>query len=258
MKTQKCDKMIQTAIEAAKAAGKILMGKRGMLDNVRHKGDKDLVTEVDEECEKKIKEMISEKYPDHGFIGEEEGESNIESDYVWVIDPLDATHNYVFGSPIFAVSIGLAYKKELVAGVVYLPVFDQLFTAEKGKGSFVNGEKLKVSNRKLKDGVVSLSSGDIKRDSENFFRFADNFIKNCFGARMSGCAVYNIISVSTKRFDAMISHTCKIWDVAAGVVIVQEAGGLVTDFEGKPITLDSKSFIATNKITHEEVLELVK
>lgn len=250
--------MINTAIEAAKAAGKILMDKRGSLNNVRHKSETDLVTEVDEECEKRIKEIISEKYPDHGFIGEEEGKSNADADYVWVIDPLDATHNYVFGSPIFGVSIGLAHKKEIIAGVIYFPALNQLLRAEKGKGSFLNDEKLHVSDRNLKKCTVSLSSGDLKRDTENLLKTADKIIKNVFGVRMSGCAAYNIANVATKRFDVMISHTCKIWDVAAGVIIVQEANGLVTDFEGASITLDSKDFIASNKINHQTVLELVK
>jgi len=142
--------------------------------------------------------------------------------------------------------------------VIYFPVLNQLFTAQKGKGSFVNGKKLEVSNRKLNESMISLSSGDLKKVTEQLLGLADKFIKKAFGARMTGCAAYNITSVATKRFDVMLSVTAKIWDVAAGAIIVQEAGGIVTDFEGKPITLDSKSFLATNRVNREEVMELLK
>lgn len=249
--------MISTAIKAAKAAGKILMDNYGKVVKIDVKSDSSLVTNADIECEKKIKEVISEKYPNHGFICEEGGLSKQSADYVWVIDPLDGTHNYIFGSPIFGVSIALAYKKELMIGVAYFPVLNQLFTAEKGKGSFLNGKRLEVSNRKLGKGVMGLSSGDLKLVTEYFIKFADKIIKKSFGARITGCASYNISSIATKRFDVMVEATAHIWDVAAGVVIVQEANGLVTDFQGKPITLDSKNFLATNKINHKEVLELL-
>lgn len=252
--------MINTAIKAAKAAGKILKDKYGSIhDNVKSKDDASLVTELDTQCEKRIKEIISENYPDHGFVGEEEGVSNGEADYVWVVDPLDGTHNYVFGLPLFAVCIGLAYKKEFIAGVVYFPALDQLFTAEKGKGSFLNGERLKASDKDLGEGLVSLSSGYFRGNIKNSQRIATQVMEKAFEIRISGCAAYNLISVATKTFVAMLTPCAKIWDVAAGAVIVREAGGIVTDFEGNPVDLDSKNFLAVNKRkTHEELLEILK
>ena len=250
--------MINTAIKAAKAAGKISKEERNNIHKIKPKIDASLVTEVDILCENEIKRIISRKYPDHGFICEEEGVNNQDADYVWVIDPLDGTHNYIFGSPIFGVSIALAYKKKFIAGVAYFPVLNQLFTGEKGRGSFLNGKKLEVSNRNLSESAVSLSSGDIKRGPERFLNIANNIIQKSFDVRMIGSATYNISHVATKRFDVMVSGSCKIWDAAAGSVIVEEAGGLVTDFEGKPITIDSKNCLATNKINHKKILDLLK
>jgi len=251
--------MIQIAIKAAKAAGKILMEKRGHIDSVKAKKDSTLVTEVDVACEEKIKEIIGNKYPKHGFLGEEGGISHEDADYIWVIDPLDGTHNYIYGSHLFGVSIALAYKKEIVAGVVFFPILNQLFTAEKGKGSFVNGKRLKIVNKSLSESLVSSSSKYFQSDSEEYQRIRREILEKSFEIRITGCASYNVVNVATNIFGvAWLSHRTKIWDAAAGKVIVEEAGGVMTDFEGKPITLDSKTFLASNKNSHKEILEILK
>jgi len=250
--------MINTAIEAAKAAGKILMEKRGHVESVKTKKDSTLVTEVDVACEEKIKEIIGKKYPNHGFLGEEGGISKNDADYLWIIDPLDGTHNYIYGLHLFSVSIALTYKKEIIAGVVFLPVLNQLFTAEKGKGSFVNGKRLKVSDKSLSESLVSISSKYFQSNSKKDLKFQKEISNKAFEIRITGCASYNSVIVATNIFGAWLSPRAKIWDAAAGKVIVEEAGGIMTDFEGKPITLDSKTFLAANKENHEKILELLK
>ena len=250
--------MIQTAIEAAKSAGKILMEKRGHVNSIKIKKDSTLVTEVDIACEEKIRGIIEKKYPGHGFLGEEEGISNKNADYIWIIDPLDGTHNYIYGLPLFGVSIALAYKKEIIAGVVFFPVLNQLFTAEKGKGSFVNGKRLKVSDKSLSESLVSISSKCFQNSSEKAQRVCKEILKKAFEIRITGCASYSLINIATNIFGVWLSSSAKIWDAAAGKVIVEEAGGFVTNFEGKQITFDSKNFLAANKENHKEVLELLK
>ncbi len=250
--------MINTAIKAAKAAGKILMENYGKVNNVNTKSDKSLVTEIDAACEKKIKEIIFSKYPKHNIIGEEEGEDDKGSDYKWIVDPLDGTHNYIFNIPIFGTSIGLAYKNELIGGVVYIPPLKELYVAEKGKGCFLNGKRLMIKDTSLKQSLVSFSSGYIRSNAEESQRIANKFLNNCFEIRVSGCAIFNITGILKNTFGVMISRNAKDWDVAAGVLMIRESDGIATDYEGKEWALGSRSILACNKVCHKESLMLLK
>jgi len=250
--------MINTAIEAAKAAGKILMKNYGKIDSFDTKSDKSLVTKIDMACEKKIKEIIFSKYPHHNIIGEEEGEDGKGSDYKWIVDPLDGTHNYIFNIPIFGTSIGIACKDELIGGVIYLPVSKELYVAEKGKGCFLNGKKLTIKDTSLKQSLVSFSSGYIRSNAEEAQMVAKKFLNNCFEIRVSGCAIFNIAGVLRNTFGVMISKHAKDWDISAGAVMINEAGGVATDFEGDKWRLGSRSVLAGNKTCHKEALILVK
>lgn len=250
--------MISTAVKAAKAAGKILMENYGKVNSISIKEDKSLVTEIDAACEKKIKEIILSKYPKHNVLGEEEGEDNKGSDYKWVVDPLDGTHNYVFNIPIFGVSIGLAHKDDLIGGVVYIPKLKELYIAEKGKGCFLNGKRLWIKDTDLKRSLASLSSWYFRSNSEEAQMITNKFSNNCFEVRVIGCAVFNITGLLRNTFGVMISRTAKDWDVAAGVVMVREAGGIATDYEGKEWKLGSPNILAGNKTCHKEALMLLK
>ena len=250
--------MINTAIEASKEAGKILMEKRGLVNNINVKDDSSLVSEVDIACEEKIRKIIGSKYPNHGFLGEEEGITNEDSEYLWIIDPLDGTHNYIYGSHLFGVSIALAHNKEIVLGVVFFPVINQLFTSEKDKGSFLNGKRLKVKEKELNKSFVSFSSKYFSSDSEKRQKVGKELLEQSFETRITGCASYNIINVATNLFGAWLSPRTKIWDIAAGKLVVEEAGGIVTDFDGNPIKIDSKNVLAANKTNHKKILEILK
>lgn len=250
--------MINTAIKAAKAAGKILMENYGKVNSFNTKSDKSLVTEIDAACEKKIREIIFSKYPKHNIIGEEEGEDDKGSDYKWIVDPLDGTHNYIFNIPLFGTSIGLAYKNELIGGAIYLPYFKELYISEKGKGCFLNGKRLTIKDTSLKQSLISFSSGYIRCNAEESQMIAKKILNNCFEIRVSGCAVFNITSILKNTFGVMISKHAKDWDVAAGVLMIRESGGAATDYEGKDWMLGSGSILAGNKACHKEALMLLK
>lgn len=250
--------MIDTAIKAAKAAGNILMENYGNVGNVSVKDNASLVTEIDIACEKKIRKIILSKYPDHSIIGEEGGKDNKNSDYKWIIDPLDGTHNYIFKFPIFGVSIGLAYKDELIGGVVYLPLSKELYTAEKGKGCFINGKRLLIKDKPLKDSLVSLSSNYFRPDPGEALKAFKKIFDNCFEVRVSGCAIFNLTGVLNNTFGAMLGEGFKDWDVAACVIMVREAGGIVTDYDDNEWVLGMPSIVAGNKTCHKEILELLK
>lgn len=250
--------MISTAVKAAKAAGKILMENYGQVNSINIKADESLVTEIDAACEKKVKEIIFSKYPQHSIVGEEGGEDDKGSDYKWVIDPLDGTHNYIFNIPIFGVSIGLAHKNDLIGGVICIPTLKEMYVAEKGKGCFLNGERLLIKDTSLKQSLVSLSSWYFRSYSEEAQRIASKFFNNCFEIRVSGCAVFNITGLLRNTFGVIISKTAKDWDVAAGVVMVRETGGIATDYEGNEWKLGSPNILAGNKTCHKEALTLLK
>ncbi|MDP2909132.1 MAG: inositol monophosphatase [Nanoarchaeota archaeon] len=249
--------MIRTAIKAAKAAGKILVENYCKIESVSVKQDKSLVTEVDSACEKKIREIILAKHPDHSIVGEEEGDDHKDSDYKWIIDPLDGTHNYFFKSPIFGVSIGLAYKNEPIAGVIYLPILKELYSAERGKGCFLNGKKMLIKDKPLKESLVSFSSWYFRSNSGDAQAEALKFFSKCFEIRVNGCAVFNLAGVLKNTFGVMLSKSNKDWDVAAGVIMIKEAGGVVTDYSGIPWKLGNPNIIAGNKTCHKDALELM-
>ncbi|MBM3200279.1 inositol monophosphatase [Candidatus Woesearchaeota archaeon] len=250
--------MIQTAVRAAKAAGKILMENYGKDNKVSVKHDLSLVTNIDAACEEKIREIILKKYPDHSIVGEEGGDDNKEADYKWVIDPLDGTHNFIYNIPIFGVSIGLARNKEPIGGVIYLPPMKEVYSAEVGQGCFLNGKKLTIKDSHLKESLISISSCYFRLNSEEARAVTRKFLNSCFEMRVSGCAVYNLSGILTNRFGVLVSRSAKDWDVAAGVVMIREAGGVATDYQGNQWRLGSPSIVAGNKVSHKEALELLK
>ncbi|WP_432666019.1 inositol monophosphatase family protein [Wukongibacter baidiensis] len=213
----------------------------------------DLVTEVDELSEKYILSSIKENYPLHGILSEESGKSDIESDYLWVIDPLDGTTNYAQGLPIFATSIALKYKDETILGVVYSPIVDQLFTASKGNGAYLNGEKISVGAKKELNKSVLATGFPYDRattEDNNAFYFA-HFVPKVRGLRRMGAAAYDLANVAAGSLDGYWEINLSPWDVAAGQLIVEEAGG-------KVLFLNEKrgiSLIAGNEVICQKILK---
>jgi len=250
---------LETAVEAARIAGKFQRYRFASLLNVTLKGDKNLVTEVDQESERLIVEHLLAAFPDHNIVAEEGEYRQSEAPFRWIIDPLDGTTNYTHGFPWFCVSIGLESAGELLAGVIYNPMHDELFTATKGGGAFLNGQRLHVSGRApLQNSLLGTGFPyDCASDPANNF---DNFIafqKAARGIRRAGAAALDLAYVAAGRLDGFWELKLKPWDVAAGVLLVREAGGSVTTFDGTAYDIFNDRILASNGLIHAEMADLL-
>ena len=245
---------LTVALEAAKNAEEIITSYyTGDAMKVELKADKTPVTLADTGAEKVIRETIKQAFPDHGFIGEEYGIEEGESPYLWIIDPIDATKNYIRKIPIFGTQIALMKGEELILGVSNAPLLNELLYAEAGSGAFLNGEPITVSSvTHPKDAMVC--HGGLKWFIEKgTFPGIYNLIKDAARTRGFG-DFYMYHLVASARADAVVEAAISIWDIAAISVIVREAGGKVTDIRGQDITKDTESMVATNGILHDTVL----
>jgi|SRR3989338_421836 len=247
----------QLAIKAAKEVGKLLMNNLGKVKKVKEKAKNSLVSNVDLEAEKIIENLIKKHFPNDSILSEEEASTAKKSDYKWVIDPLDGTHNYLRNQPHFGVSIGLEYKGEIVFGVINLPFFNEIYAAEKGKGAFLNNKKIKVSNRDLANAYINFD-GNLYKETKRKTDALRKIAKKTFQTRITGCAVVNGTSVANGNLDAHIAFNTKPWDVAVGFLLIKEAGGKVTDFDGKEANHYTKEFVTTNGRIHDRILKLIK
>lgn len=241
----------EVAIKAAVNSSKLLSLNFGKLKSVSTKAnDFDLVTNVDVESENAIVNEIKKQFPEHTIMAEESTPTVNDNEYLWLVDPLDGTLNYSRQLPFYANSIALAKNGKVILGVVALPFSNELFVAEIGKGCYLNDKKIQVSNRPLSKGVVSLCP-------EPHFV---NFEKICkHGTTAMASAVTGFAFVASGRMEARTMCSAgKPWDFAAGSLLVEEAGGCVTDWNGKPWNLKSKTILASNRICHEEVLKLIQ
>ena len=247
----------EVAIKAAKEASKILLDSFRREKRVRRKEARELVSNVDVESDKRIAQIIKKNFPQHMLISEELGRERGREDYVWIIDPLDGTHNYIYGQPAFGLSIALAHQDEVLLGVINLPFYGELYYAEKGKGAYLNGKPIHPSD------VDKLSKAYIFYDPQLHKRkdMFENLMKlysKCFTLRIIGCAVHDACSVASGRAEARIWHKTKTVDVAAGTLIVREAGGKATDFNGNPYTLGSTEVIVSNGKIHDELVDILE
>jgi myo-inositol-1(or 4)-monophosphatase len=225
-----------------------------------YKGDVDLVTEADRASEKLIVERLRAAFPEHGIYGEEGTRSHLESEYRWYIDPLDGTTNFAHGFPVFCVSMGLERRSasedgEIVAAVVYDPTRDELFTAEKGSGAYLNGARIHVSRtRALAEALVATGFPSHKRHDNPNIHFYHQFTLRSHGVRRAGSAALDLAYSACGRFDAYWEFNLNAWDTAAGALLVTEAGGTMTRFDGSPFRLDSREILATNGLLRDEML----
>lgn len=253
--------MLNIAIRAARGAGDYIVREMDRIGDipVDIKGKNDFVTEVDKYAEKIIIETIRASYPNHAFLAEETGKSG-ESEYVWIIDPLDGTTNYLHGIPHFAVSIALEYKGTLDQAVVYDPIKQELFTASKGKGTLLNNKKIRVSNRKDLDGAL-LATGFPFGDAHSVDEFIDSFrslYPKIAGIRRAGTASLDLAYVACGRLDGFWEFGLKPWDIAAGVLLVQEAGGINSEISGGVNYLDNGNIISANPKIIKAMLKNIK
>lgn len=255
--SQQYEDLLTSALEAAMAGGKILQKHWGKLSVIEQKNPGDLVTIADRESENVIIDLLHERYPDHAFLAEESGArfahtENIEEKFTWAIDPLDGTTNYTHQFPIFSVSIALLYGSMPIIGVIYNPIVGELFHAIKGQGAYLDGQPIKVSEVKevSESLLVTGFSYDRRVNPDNNF---EEFFKLTIlsqGVRRMGSAALDLAYVAAGRFDGYWERGLKPWDMAAGVLLVQEAGGLVTDYNKAPFDLYSGRILATNGHLH--------
>ncbi len=253
--------MLNIAVRAARAAGDLIVREIDRVGDISVdiKGKNDFVTEVDLKAEATIINTIKNSYPDHAFLAEETGPSG-ESDYLWIIDPLDGTTNFLHGFPHFAVSIALQHKGRLDQAVIYDPLKQELFTASQGKGAQLNNKKIRVSTQKTLDGAL-LGTGFPFRDEQQLDKFIGSF-KSLFphvaGIRRAGVASLDLAYVACGRLDGFWEYALKPWDIAAGVLIVQEAGGINSEIKGKLDFMDTGNIICANPKLIKAMLKAIK
>jgi len=241
--------------EIAREAGALLMGYFQRRVKVEYKGDVDLVTEADRASEALITRRIRERWPGHNILGEEGTRTEQGSEYRWYVDPLDGTTNFAHGFPVFCVSLGLEHNGERVAAVIFDPTRDEMFTAEKGAEAFLNGRPIHVSAiSNLAECLVATGFPSHKRHKNPNIFFYHQITLKTHGVRRAGSAALDLCDVACGRFDGFWEFNLNPWDTAAGVLMVEEAGGRVTRFDGQPFRLDSKETLASNGLLHDALL----
>lgn len=255
-------KYLGTAFRAAMLSGELILKNVGSVtrEDVRAKQTADFVTRVDKESEALIINLIKKDFPDHHICAEESVKDEDTKDYRWIIDPLDGTTNFIHGYPAFAVSIALEFKGEVILGVVFDPLRNELFTAEKGRGAFLNGREIKVStNSDLRNCLIA--TGFPFRKKEYIDRYL-NLFKNIFNKvsdiRRAGSAALDLVHLACGRCDGFFEIGLSPWDVAAGSIIIDEAGGIITDFGGGSDYLCTGNIVAATASIHDEILGEVK
>jgi myo-inositol-1(or 4)-monophosphatase len=240
--------------EIAREAGALLMTHFRRVE-IEYKGDVDLVTEADRQSEALITSSIRQRWPQHGIIAEEGTRRDSAGDYRWYIDPLDGTTNFAHTFPVFCVSMGLEHKGEMVAGVLYDPTRDEMFSAEKGGGAFLNDRQIHVSKfAKLSESLLATGFPSHKRHKNPNIYFYHQLTLRSHGLRRAGSAALDLASVACGRVDGFWEFNLNPWDTAAGVVLVREAGGIVTRFDGTPFNIDSRETLASNGLIHQQLM----
>lgn len=253
--------MLTIAVKAARRAGAIITHASqdvGAL-KIQSKTYNDFVSEVDHAAERTIIETLKEAYPTHGFLGEESGDTNQDAENIWIIDPLDGTTNFLHNMPYYCVSIALMQKGQLTQAVIYDPNRNDLFTATKGRGAFLNDRRIRVTNRaKLQESIIG--TGFPFRDFTHLDTYLGMFkdmVKKTSGIRRPGAAALDLAYVAAGWYDGFWEIGLSKWDIAAGALLVQEAGGIVGDFEGNESWIDTGNIVAANPKVFSQILQTI-
>ncbi len=250
------EKVVAVAVRAAREAGAILLDEFSKPKKFAYKGEVDLVTVADVRSERAITARLRRAFPDHLIVGEELGEQAAResgSRYRWYVDPLDGTTNFAHGFPVFAVSLGLVEGDRPVAGVVYNPILDEMFTAIRNRGALLNGKRIRVSPaRRLAESLLGTGFPTRKRSANPNIRYYWEYTLRSHGVRRAGAAALDLCSVACGRFEAFWEFGLKPWDTAAAMLLVEEAGGRVTNWAEKPYHPGDHELVATNGHIHRE------
>jgi myo-inositol-1(or 4)-monophosphatase len=254
---------LQAMIEAAQSAGAGLVHRFGQLSEitVRTKsGPADLVSQADEVAERTVRELLATAQPHYGVLGEEGGAVASDDAHTWIVDPLDGTTNFLFGTPLWGVNVALAREGEVIAGVTFLPMLDELYVAEQGKGAWRNGERIRVSTRsRLVDSVLACGipfAG--KPDHPVFAREMALLSERVAGIRRTGACSVDMAWAAAGRWDAYWERALCAWDMAPGVILVREAGGVATAVDGGPLSLDGGNVCAASAAIHPLLVEALR
>ncbi len=254
------DDLQALAIQAVRESGRIQKEWLRKDKQVELKGAINLVTEVDRRCEQRIVGIIKKAFPDHNILTEETLMPELPSPYRWIIDPLDGTTNYAHGYPCFCTSIALELEGEIVLGAIYDPLLDELFTAQKGKGAFLNKERIAVSlTDQLTNALICTGFPyDLRESPENNLDHFNDFIMKARAIRRDGAAALDLCYVAAGRFDGFWELKLNAWDVAAGKLLIEEASGRVTDFQGGPLDIHGQQILASNGRIHGEMIRVLQ
>jgi len=254
---------INIMVKACRKAAKTLIRDFGEIEKlqVSVKGPGDFVTNSDKKVEQILIDELQKARPNYSVLSEEIGEINNDESFRWIIDPIDGTSNFLHGIPHFAISLGLEQNKEIICGIIYDPIKDELFSAEKGNGSYLNNQRMRVSARsKLKDCIIftggpKISAKDRELSLKEYNKFSTKILTPI---RKMGSASLDLAYVAAGRCDGFWQRNLNYWDIAAGIILVKEAGGYITDFEGKNEYIENKNILATNSLINEEMIEVLK
>lgn len=252
--------LLNTATKAALDAGKMIARSyENLSDNsVMRKNGNDFVTTIDQAAEEIIIELLRKSYPDHGILSEESG-GKLNAEYTWIIDPIDGTVNYIHGFPHFCVSIALQHKNRIVLAVVYDPLQQELFTAMRGKGAQLNNRRIRVSTQTaLEDTLLACPLPALKTEQAETQLATLNYLQQTCSLRYSGAAALELAYVAAGRLDGFWNNELHLWDFAAGSLLVEEAGGLVSDWGAKPNYLEGSSIMAANPKLFKQLFPLVQ
>ena len=254
---------INVMVKACRKAAKILIRDFGEIENlqVSSKGPGDFVSASDKKVEKILIEELQKARPDYSILSEEIGEINNDSEFKWVVDPIDGTSNFLHGIPHFGISLGLEQNKEIICGIIYDPIKDEMFLAEKGNGSYLNNQRIRVSSRsKLKDCLIV--TGGPRQNHKNkevcmeeYKKFSSKVL---IPIRKMGSAALDMAYVASGRCDGFWQRNLNYWDIAAGIILVKEAGGFVTDFQGNNKYLENQTILVTNAKIGEEMIKVLE
>ncbi|MEK6984750.1 MAG: inositol monophosphatase family protein [Nanoarchaeota archaeon] len=243
------------ALLAANRASKILLHYYGRKESIKVKSNKTLVSTADIEANRIIIQTIKKYFPSHSILSEETGFEDKKSDYKWVVDPLDGTHNFLHNIPIFGISIALELKNEVVLGILSFPILNITALAEKGKGAFLNGKRITVSNKKNIEHSFILFEYSFANRREKI-GFLEKLVHKTVDVRNFGCAIYNLTLIACGKCDGFVILSTNEWDVAAGFLLVEEAGGKITDLKGHLWKFGENKFVISNGKIHNEIIRL--
>lgn len=251
------DNFLNFAVETAREAGTLLSQLSKQPREISYKRKSDIVTDADRRSETMILERIRRDFPDHAVVAEEGGGKQTGSDYCWYVDPLDGTTNFAHGFPVYCVTLALAYRDEVIAGVVYDPNREEMFAAERGAGATLNGERIRVSQTAdLAESLLGTGFPPFASNHDLNLQFFFKLTHLSHGIRRAGAAALDLCSVAVGRFEGFWELKLNPWDKAAGSLLVSEAGGRVTDLTGGPFSLHRDEIFASNGLIHETMLEV--